>query len=69
MLFKQISIKNKAQETEKLKELIMMEIEKLDDAKNSFSEDCEKFEKYYEELVSKARKAEEYTESLVNDKI
>lgn len=47
----------------------MMEIEKLDDAKSSFTEDCEKFEKYYEELVSKARKAEEYTESLINDKI
>jgi len=29
----------------------MMEIEKLDDAKNSFSEDCEKFEKYFEELL------------------
>ena len=46
-----------------------MEIEKLDDAKNSYSEDCEKFEKYFEELLSKAKKAEEYTESLVNEKI
>lgn len=46
-----------------------MEIEKLDDAKNSFSEDCEKFEKYFEELVSKAKQAEDLTESLINDKI
>ncbi len=36
MLQKQISIKHKAEETEKLKELILMEVEKLEDAKNSF---------------------------------
>ena len=40
----------------------MMEIEKLDDAKNSFAEDCDKFEKYFEELIFKAKKSEEVTE-------
>jgi SMC interacting uncharacterized protein involved in chromosome segregation len=69
MLIKKISIKNKVQETEKLKELISMEVEKLDDAKGSFQEDCEKFEKYLEELISKTKLAEEVTEKLMNEKM
>jgi len=42
-----------------------MEIEKLADANNSFNEDCEKFDRYLEELIEKTKKAEETTEGLV----
>lgn len=41
-----------------------MEVEKLEDAKNSFQEDCEKFTKYMEELRLKAEQAKERTEQL-----
>ena len=68
LLIKQISIQNKVEETEKLRELITMEVEKLEDAKNSFQEDCEKFEKYMEELEYKANKAKEITDNLIERK-
>ncbi len=42
-----------------------MEVEKLEDAKSSFQEDCEKFNKYIEELTYKANKAKERTESIL----
>ena len=64
MLMKRITIKNKISETDKLRELIQMEVEKLDDAKSSFNEDCEKFDKYLEELIQKTKAAEETTEKL-----
>ena len=43
LLFKEISIRNKIEETEKLKEFIDTENEKLMEAKNSFEEDSDKF--------------------------
>lgn len=44
LLFKEISIRNKKEETEKLKEFIDTENEKLVEAKNSFKEDSDKFQ-------------------------
>lgn len=64
LLFKEISIRNKKEETEKLKEFIDTENEKLIEAKNSFNEDRDKFNKYVEELTLKAEKAKKDTEKL-----
>ena len=43
LFFMEISIRNKKEETEKLKEFINIENEKLIEAKNSFKEDSDKF--------------------------
>jgi uncharacterized protein (UPF0305 family) len=64
LLFKEISIRNKKEETEKLKEFIDTENEKLAEAKNSFKEDGDKFQKYVEELTLKAEQAKHETEML-----
>lgn len=68
LLFKEISIRNKKEETEKLKEFIDTENEKLIEAKNSFKEDSDKFQKYVEELTLKAEQAKRETELLVEKK-
>lgn len=68
LLFKEISIRNKKEETEKLKEFIDTENEKLIEAKNSFKEDSDKFQKYVEELTLKAEQAKLETEQLVEQK-
>jgi hypothetical protein len=57
ILLSQISINDKVEETERLKEFIIMEEEKLEDAKKTFEEDCEKFNTYLEELDAKANEA------------
>ena len=68
LLFKEISIRNKKEETEKLKEFIDTENEKLMEAKNSFKEDSDKFQKYVEELTLKAEQARQETEGLIEIK-
>ena len=68
LLFKEISIRNKKEETEKLKEFIDTENEKLMEAKNSFKEDSDKFQKYVEELTLKAEQAKQETEALLEVK-
>jgi chromosome segregation ATPase len=68
LLFKEISIQNKKEETEKLKEFIDTENEKLMEAKNSFKEDSDKFQKYVEELTLKAEQAKQETEALLEVK-
>ena len=54
------------EETEKLKEFIVTENEKLVEAKNSFKEDRDKFQKYVEQLAFEAEKAKQETEKLVD---
>ncbi len=46
ILMSQISINDKSEETERLKEYIIMEQEKLEEAKKTFIEDQDKFKKY-----------------------
>ena len=46
----QISIADKTEETELLKEYIIMEQDKLNCGKKSFLEDQEKYEKYQQDL-------------------
>jgi hypothetical protein len=45
---------DKQEETDKLKEFIEMEEEKLKEAEKAFNEDCEKFHKYVEEIERRA---------------
>ena len=49
ILLSQIAINDKNEETERLREFIIMEEEKLEEAKRTFDEDCEKFNKYLED--------------------
>jgi hypothetical protein len=53
ILMSQISINDKQEETERLKEYIIMEKEKLDEARKTFEEDKDKFDKYMEDLTAK----------------
>lgn len=46
----QIAINDKTEETDRLREYIIMEKEKLEEAKKTFEEDKEKFYKYMDEL-------------------
>ena len=46
----QISINDKTEETELLKEYIIMEKEKLDEGQKTFHEDKEKYEKFKMDL-------------------
>lgn len=50
ILTSQISINDKNEETERLKEYIIMEKEKLEQAKKTFAEDSDKFAKYKKDL-------------------
>lgn len=50
----QIAINDKTEETERLDEYIIMEEDKLKEAKNTFNEDRSKFEKYMNDLQEKA---------------
>jgi len=50
----QIAINDKTEETERLDEYIIMEEDKLKEAKNTFNEDKSKFEKYMNDLQEKA---------------
>ena len=68
LLFKEISIRNKNEETDKLREFIDWENEKLVEAKNSFKEDGDKFQKYVEDLTLKAEQAKLETEALIEVK-
>ena len=55
----QISINDKTEETELLKEYIIMEKEKLDEGQKTFHEDKEKYEKFKMDLQAKSQKTEE----------
>jgi hypothetical protein len=54
----QISISDKTEETELLKEYIIMEKEKLNDGQKAFKEDVDKYEKYKQELQNKSEDTE-----------
>jgi hypothetical protein len=52
-----LSIDNKNEETQKLREYIVMEQEKIAEAKKTFEEDCERFSKYLNEIDTLKDKA------------
>lgn len=62
MLKTHIGINDKVEETQRLLEYIIMEEEKLEEAKRTFDEDCEKFNKYLDEVERKAAEATEQAE-------
>lgn len=53
ILMAQIAINMKTEETELLKEYIIMEKDKLEEGKKTFTEDREKYEKFKLDLTSK----------------
>lgn len=55
----QISINDKTEETELLKEYIIMEKEKLDEGRKTFQEDKDKYEKFKQDLQAKSNETEE----------
>jgi hypothetical protein len=59
----QISINDKTEETELLKEYIIMEKERLDANKKTFAEDKDKYEKYKMDLQNRSA----YTEEQVRE--
>ena len=59
ILMAQISINDKTEETELLKEYIIMEKEKLDEGRKTFQEDKDKYEKFKQDLQAKSTETEE----------
>lgn len=59
ILMAQISINDKSEETELLKEYIIMEKEKLDEGRKTFQEDKDKYEKFKQDLQTKSNETEE----------
>ena len=55
----QISINNKTEETELLKEYIVMEKDKLEEGKKTFHEDTEKYQKFKLDLTAKSQQTED----------
>ena len=55
----QIAINNKTEETELLKEYIVMEKDKLEEGKKTFQEDREKYEKFKLDLTAKSQSTED----------
>lgn len=59
ILLAQIAINNKTEETELLKEYIVMEKDKLEEGRKTFQEDQEKYEKFKLDLQARSHKTEE----------
>ena len=68
ILTSQIAINDKTEETERLKEYIIMEREKLEEAKKTFEEDRDKFQKYMDDLTRKAEETALEVQKLTNEK-
>lgn len=68
ILTAQIAINDKTEETERLKEYIIMEKEKLEEAKKTFEEDRDKFQKYLDDLTRKAEETAADVQRFTNEK-
>ena len=68
ILISQICINDKNEETERLKEYIIMEKEKLEQAKKTFAEDSDKFNKYQEDLRNTTKEVQNQFEKSVEKK-
>ena len=64
ILMAQISINDKTEETELLKEYIIMEKEKLDEGRKTFQEDKDKYEKFKQDLNQKSSETEEQVRQI-----
>jgi len=68
ILTSQIAINDKNEETERLKEYIIMEKEKLEQAKKTFAEDSDKFHKYKKDLRDTTKDVKDEYDRAVNEK-
>lgn len=68
ILTSQIAINDKNEETERLKEYIIMEKEKLEQAKKTFAEDSDKFHKYKKDLRDTTKDVQQEYEKAVAEK-
>ena len=68
ILAAQIAISDKSEETERLKEYIVMEREKLEEARKTFEEDKDKFTKYMEDLKRKSDETDETVQKCLHEK-
>jgi NADH dehydrogenase/NADH:ubiquinone oxidoreductase subunit G len=68
ILTSQISINDKNEETERLKEYIIMEKEKLEQAKKTFAEDSDKFAKYKKDLRDTTKDVQQQIETAGKEK-
>jgi Neuraminidase (sialidase) len=68
ILTSQISINDKNEETERLKEYIIMEKEKLEQAKKTFAEDSDKFTKYKKDLRDTTKDVQQQIETAGKEK-
>lgn len=68
ILVSQIAINDKREETEKLEEFIIMEQEKLEEARKTFDEDKDKFKKYMSDLNEKTENTALQLKTLQQDK-
>lgn len=63
----QIQINQKKEETELLKEYIIMEKDKLEEGKKTFQEDKEKYEKFKMDLQAKSNETEKEVRKVLVD--
>jgi hypothetical protein len=68
ILTSQIAINDKNEETERLKEYIIMEKEKLEQAKKTFAEDSDKYHKYKKDLRDTTKDVKDEYDRAVNEK-
>lgn len=68
ILTSQIAINDKNEETERLREYIIMEKEKLEQAKKTFAEDSDKFHKYKKDLRDTTKDVQQQHERAVAEK-
>ena len=68
ILTSQIAINDKNEETERLREYIIMEKEKLEQAKKTFAEDSDKFHKYKKDLRDTTKDVQQEHEKAIADK-
>lgn len=61
----QISINDKQEETQLLREYILMERDKLEDGRKTFKEDKSKFEKFKMQMQAKAQQTDQEIQNMI----
>ena len=69
IFYSEMNMRNKREESQKLKEFIKTEYDKLYDAQKTFQEDCERFDKYMREMQQLTIQAREKTEQAMKKKL
>jgi hypothetical protein len=69
MFYTKMAIDAKHEETVKLKEYIMMDQEKIIEARVKFEEDCDKFTKYVRDVDQQTEVARKTTEEAIKKRL